>query len=98
MVQGQLLISLVLAVTRWRPGTGEINKQGRYAMATLGHFYKGHLIWRDATGWVVRVAAWGDEADREPRFKTLTAARAYIDRNQGRSSPSTSTSRTGGAG
>jgi len=51
-------------------------------MATLGHFYKGHVIWRDATGWVVRVAAWGDgPGEDKARFKTLTAAKSYIDRN-----------------
>jgi len=45
-------------------------------MATLGHVYRGHLIWRDAFRWIVR-ARDGSQA----RFKTLTAAKGYIDRN-----------------
>jgi len=44
-------------------------------MGASGEVYKGYLIWRDTFRWVVN-AAHGPE-----RFKTLRAAKAFIDRN-----------------
>lgn len=46
------------------------------------HVYKGYLIWRDATRWVVRVPPWGDQSgEATARFHTFGGAKAYVDRN-----------------
>ena len=51
-------------------------------MATGGQVYKGYLIWRDATRWVLRMDPWGDQPGEDTaRFHTLKAAKAYVDRN-----------------
>ena len=49
-----------------------------------GIIYRGRLIWRDSFRWCVRaVPAWGDQPGEDlHRFKTLKAAKAFLDRQQ----------------
>jgi hypothetical protein len=50
-------------------------------METKTYTHKGHLIRRDAFRFRVPSMPWGDEPGEAPAFKTLAAARAFIDRS-----------------
>ena len=51
-------------------------------MADSGQVYKGYLIWRDTSRWVLRLDPWGDQPGEDTaRFLTLKAAKNYVDRN-----------------
>ena len=47
-----------------------------------GIIYRGHLIWRDSFRWCVRAAP-----DHLARFKTLKAAKEFLDRQQAEAGP-----------